>query len=323
MVREGRPVVLVTRKLPPAVEDRLRKDYEAILNPDDRPLGPEELLAASQGVDAVLTCGTEKWPASLIDRLPDRVRIIATFSVGYDHIDIEACRRRGIVVTNTPDVLTEATADVALLCLLGAARRAWKAESELRAGKWKRWIPTQYLGLDLSGRRLGIVGMGRIGRAVARRARGFGMEIHYHNRRRLPAELEEGATYHADLDHMLPLCPFLSLNCPGSPENRHLIDARRISLMPRGAVLVNTARGNLVDEQALMEALRQEHLFAVGLDVFENEPDVNPAWFELDHAFLLPHIGSATIETRNAMGFRCLDNLDAFFAGRPVPDPVT
>ncbi|GBD43991.1 Glycerate dehydrogenase [bacterium HR40] len=320
---EPKPVVFVTRKLPEAVEARLLADYRPILNPDDRPYGPEELLEKAREADAILTCGTEKWPASLIERLPERVRIIATFSVGYEHIDIEACRRRGIVVTNTPEVLTEATADIALLCLLGAARRAYEAQRDLRAGRWTRWGATQYLGLGLQDRVLGIVGMGRIGRAVARRARGFGLRIHYHNRRRLPPELEAGATYHETLDAMLPHCQFLSVNCPGSPENVNLLDARRIALLPKGAVVVNTARGNIIEEKALLAAVKSGHLFAVGLDVYQNEPNVDPEWFGIDNAFLLPHIGSATIETRNAMGFCCLDNLDAFFAGKPVPNPVT
>jgi len=322
-VARERPVVLVTRRLPEAVEERLRCDYRPILNEDDRQLGPEELVARAQQADAILTTAGEPWTAEMIARLPERLRIIATYSVGYEHIDLAACRARGITVTNTPDVLTEATADVTLLCLLGAARRAFAAQRDLREGKWQRWSPTGYLGLELKGRTLGIVGMGRIGRAVARRARAFGLTIVYHNRSRLAPELEEGARYYETLDAMLPHCHFLSLHCPGNRENEGLIDARRIQLLPRGAVIVNTARGNLLDEQAVRAALASGQLFAVGLDVFRNEPQVDPAWFGLDAAYLLPHIGSATVETRNAMGFRCLDNLDAFFAGRPVPDPLT
>jgi len=321
-VNAEKPVVFVTRRLPQAVEERLRRDYTPLLNTEDRQYTPEELVEKAARADAILTTAGERWSAEMIAALPARVRIIATYSVGFEHIDLDACRARGIVVTNTPDVLTEATADIAMLCLLGAARLAYRAQRDLREGRWRRWSPTGYLGLELRGRNLGIVGMGRIGRALARRARGFGLVIHYHNRNRLPADLEQGATYHETLDEMLPLCHFLSLNCPGSPENRGLLDARRIALLPRGAVVVNTARGNLVDETALMQALRSGQLFAVGLDVFANEPDVDPAWFAFDNAYLLPHIGSATVETRNAMGFRCLDNLDAFFAGRPVPDPL-
>jgi len=321
-VAEGRPVVFVTRRLPDAVERRLNELFEVIDNPDDRLLGPEDLEAGASRADGVLTCPTERWTAEVIEQLPERMRIIATFSVGTDHIDLEACRRRGIVVTNTPDVLTEATADVALLCMLGAARRAFEAQRDLRAGLWKRWSPTGWLGLELHGRTLGIVGMGRIGRAFARRARAIGMIIRYHNRRRLPPELEEGAIWHETLEDMLPHCHVLSLHCPGTPENRHLLNAGRIALLPKGAVVVNTARGNVVDERALMAALESGHLFAVGLDVFENEPDVDRRWFGHSRAFLLPHIGSATVETRNAMGFCCIENLAAFFAGREPPHRV-
>jgi glyoxylate reductase len=313
--------IFVTRRLPEAVEARLRRDYDARLNPEDVAYGEAELLARAEGADGILTAPTERWGADLIGRLPDSVRIIATFSVGYEHVDLETCRRRGIVVTNTPDVLTEATADVAMLCLLGAARRAWEGQTMLREGRWDRWGPTQLVGLD--GKVLGIVGMGRIGQAVARRARGFGMVIHYHNRSRLPAGLEEGAVYHDTLDSLLPHCRFLSLNSPGGEGTRHLLNERTIGLLPEGAVVVNTARGTLVDDAALLAALRSGRLFAAGLDVFANEPALDPGYLECPNCFLLPHLGSATVEARNAMGFRCLDNLDAFFAGERPPHAVT
>ncbi|MEK0082695.1 2-hydroxyacid dehydrogenase [Benzoatithermus flavus] len=319
----AKPRLFVTRLLPDAVEERIRRDYDAILNPEDRPYTPDDLVRLAAGVDGILTTSAEKWPAEIIARLPERVRIIASFSVGYEHIDLEACRKRGIVATNTPDVLTEATADIAMLCLLGAARRAWEAETMLRQRRWERWKSTELLGLELSGRVLGIVGMGRIGLATARRARGFGMVIHYHNRRRLPADKEEGAVYHATLEELLPHCHFLSLNAPGGAETHHLLDARTIELLPQGAVVVNTARGTLIDDEALIAALRSGRLFAAGLDVFAGEPNIHPGYYDLPNCFLLPHIGSATIETRNAMGFRALDNLDAFFAGRPAPDALT
>lgn len=319
----AKPRLLVTRLLPDAVEERIRRDYDAILNPDDRFYSEDDLLRLAADVDAILTTSAEKWPASLVARLPERVRIIASYSVGYEHIDLAACRERGIVATNTPDVLTEATADVAMLCLLGAARRAWESETMLRGRRWGRWKSTELLGLELSGRTLGIVGMGRIGLATARRARGFGMSIHYHNRRRLPADKEEGAVYHPTLDELLPHCHFLSINAPGGADTHRLLNARTIELLPQGAVVVNTARGTLVDDEALIAALRSGRLFAAGLDVFAGEPDIHPGYYDLPNCFLLPHIGSATVETRNAMGFRALDNLDAFFAGRPVPDPVT
>ncbi|MCS6877663.1 MAG: D-glycerate dehydrogenase [Geminicoccaceae bacterium] len=318
-----RPTILVTRRLPEAVEARLRRDFEARLNLDDRDLGEEDILAGARGADGILTSAIDRMPASLIRRLPDSVKIIATFSVGFDHIDLEAARARGITVTNTPDVLTDATADLTILLLLAASRRAAEGERLVRERRWIGWRPTQLLGLGLQGKNLGIVGMGRIGLAVARRARAFGLSVHYHNRRRLPPEKEEGAVYHETLETLLPLCPFVTLHCPLTPETRHMINRATIELMPPEAVLVNTARGGLVDDEALIEALRSGRLFAAGLDVFEGEPNLHPGYLELDNVFLLPHLGSATRDARNAMGFRCLYNLDCFFAGRPVPDALT
>jgi lactate dehydrogenase-like 2-hydroxyacid dehydrogenase len=258
-------------------------------------------------------------PAGLM-RLPDSVQIIATFSVGYEHIDLEAARDRGMRVTNTPDVLTDATADVAMLLLLAAARRAHEGERMVREDRWHGWKITEMLGVHVSGKRLGILGMGRIGRAVARRARGFDMELHYSNRSRLGPELECGATFHADPEDLLRVSDFLSIHCPASPQTHHFLDRARIALLPRRAVVVNTARGTVVEDEALIEALRSGRLAAAGLDVFEGEPNINPGYRELPNAFLLPHLGSATVETRDAMGFKCLDNLDAHFAGCEPPD---
>jgi lactate dehydrogenase-like 2-hydroxyacid dehydrogenase len=319
----AKPRLLVTRKLPDAVEARLLRDYDPLLNPDDSAYGPDDLVRLAQGMDGVLTAGTERWTAAVVERLPPTVKIIASFSVGYEHIDVEACRRRGIVATNTPDVLTEATADVTLLCLLGAARRCFEAEMLLRERRWERWKSTELLGLELTGRVLGIVGMGRIGQATARRARGFGMAIHYHNRHPLPEDKAQGAVYHGTLESLLPRCHFLSLHCPGGAETHHLVNTRTIGLLPHGAVVVNTARGTLVDDEALIAALRSGRLFAAGLDVYANEPNIHPGYHDLPNCFLLPHLGSATVETRDAMGFRALDNLDAFFAGRQAPDALT
>jgi glyoxylate reductase len=318
-----RPRLLVTRRLPDAVEARIRRDYDAHLNVADVQYGPDELASLAQDVDGILTCSTERWTAELVARLPERVGIVASFSVGYEHLDVPALRARGIIATNTPDVLTEATADVAMLCLLGAARRAWEGETLVREGRWQRPTMIDLLGLELRGRVLGIVGMGRIGQALARRARGFGLAIHYHNRRPVAEGDALGATYHATLEGLLPHCHFLSLNCPGGTATQHLINAQTLALLPPGAVLVNTARGTLVDDEALIAALRSGQLFAAGLDVFAGEPAIHPGYRDLPNCFLLPHLGSATVETRNAMGFRALDNLDAFFAGRPAPDALT
>ena len=316
------PRLLVTRRLPAGVEARASQDYDALLNEADQLYGADDLVRLASDVDAILTCSTERWTAGVVERLPARVRMIASFSVGYEHIDLAACRARGIVATNTPDVLTEATADIAMLCLLGAARRAWEGGIFLREGRWTRVNMTDLLGLELRGKVLGIVGMGRIGQAMARRARGFGLQVHYHNRRPLPPEEAHGAVYHASLDELLPLSAFLSLHCPGGEATNHLINERTLALLPPGAVLVNTARGTLVDDEALLAALRTGRLFAAGLDVYAGEPALNRGYCALPNCFLLPHLGSATVETRDGMGFRALDNLDAFFAGRPAPDAL-
>lgn len=317
-----KPVVLVGRRLPANVEARLARDYEARLNAEDRLYAPDELIRMAEGADAILPCHTERLPAEAIARLPESVRIIANFSVGVDHVDLAAARARGIVVTNTPDVLSDATAEIAMLLMLGAARRASEGERLIRAGAWNSWSPAFMVGAQVTGKRLGIVGMGRVGRIVAKRARGFDMMVHYANRRRLPPEAEEGALWHARIEDLLPHCDFLSLNCPATPETAGLLNRERIALLPDGAVVVNTARGAVVDDEALIAALRSGKVAAAGLDVFNGEPAPDPRYAELPNTFLLPHIGSATRETRDAMGFRALDNLDAFFSGRAPRDQV-
>jgi lactate dehydrogenase-like 2-hydroxyacid dehydrogenase len=317
-----RPVVLVTRKLPDAVEERLRRDYDARLNAKDAAYGADELIARAEGADAIMTFATDAWPADRIRRLAPGIRAIATFSAGYEHIDIEAARTRGVVVTNTPDVVTEATADIAMLCLLGAARRAFEGEALIRTGRWTGWAPTQLLGIELCGATLGIVGLGRTGQALARRARAFGMQIRYHSRTRRPPKVEQGAIFHESLESLLPECRFLSLHCPATPATRHLVNTRTLALLPRGAVLVNTARGALLDDEAAIAALDDGRLFALGLDVYAGEPDLHPGYRTRRNCFLLPHLGSATAETRIAMGLRCLDNLDAVFRGERPPDAV-
>ncbi len=312
--------VLVTRQLPKSVEARLRRDYAPRLNADDRVYTREEILEKAQGVQAIIPCHTEKLSAEVIGQLPDSVRAICSFSVGFDHIDLDAARSRGITVTNTPEVLSDATAEVAMLLMLGAARRAFEGEREIRTDTWADWSATYHLGLQVSGKRLGIIGMGRVGQIMAKCARGFDMEIHYYNRKRLPPELEFGARYHDSLESLLPHCDFLSLHCPATPETRHLLNRERIALLPDEAIVVNTARGAVVDDDALIEALQSGKLFAAGLDVFNGEPDIDPRYRTLDNTFLLPHVGSATRETRDAMGFRALDNLDAIMSGREPRD---
>ncbi|HVJ43216.1 MAG TPA: D-glycerate dehydrogenase [Dongiaceae bacterium] len=317
-----KPFIHVTRKLPDAVTKRLLASYDASLNNEDQVQTPEQLLKGAEKADALLVTPTDKLTPELLEKLPANVKMIATFSVGYEHINLDAAKKRGLVVSNTPDVLTDATADIALLLMLGAARRAYEGERAVREATWKSWSTGYMLGVHMTGKRLGIFGMGRIGQAVAKRARAFDMEIHYSNRRRLSADLELGATFHANPDDLLPHCDFLSINAPGGPETNHWLNATRIAKLPDNAIVVNTARGPLVDDAALIAALKSGKLFAAGLDVFEGEPNINPAYRELSNVFLLPHLGSATVETRNAMGFKALDNIDAFFAGKTLPDRI-
>jgi glyoxylate reductase len=313
-----KPKILVTRRLLPAVETRLARDFAATLNSDDHPMLADEIRSRAQGCEGLLITPAEKFSAQVIADLPQSVRILATFSVGHDHIDLAAAKSRGLAVTNTPDVLTDATADIAMLLILGAARGASWGERMVREGRWASWSPTSPLGLDVTGRTLGIIGMGRIGQALARRARSFDMPIHYYNRHRLPAEQEQGATYHARLQDMLPLCHFLSINCASTHETRGMINDEVIRRLPDGAVVVNSARGDIVNDDDLIAALRSGKLAAAGLDVFRNEPKIDPRFRELDNVFLLPHLGSATPNTRTAMGMRAVDNLEAFFRdGKP------
>lgn len=318
----SKPRILVTRRMPPEVTARIERDYDATLNPQDRIMKADELIATAAGHAGIMCCSSEKFSPEVIAKLPDSVRIVSTFSVGYEHIDVPAARARGITVTNTPDVLTDATADIAMLCLLGAARRASEGDRLVRGGNWNSWTTTMLLGVHLGGKRLGIYGMGRIGRALAQRGRGFGMQIHYHNRSRLSPELELGAAFHASAEAFLPHCDFLSINAPSTPQTVKFLNAERIALLPDGAVVANTARGNMVDDDALIAALKSGKVAAAGLDVFDREPKVDPRYFALDNTLLLPHMGSGTHETRNAMGSCCLNNLDAFFAKRTCPNAL-
>jgi glyoxylate reductase len=316
------PKLLVTRKLPEPVELRIARDYDAQLNRDDTILTRAELLAHAQGCSAILTAPGDSFDAVLIAELPDTVRMIATFSVGYDHIDTQALKSRAIRASNTPDVLTDATADIAMLLLLGAARGAGWGEAMIRQDNWQTWRATGPLGFDVTGRRLGIYGMGRIGRAVARRARGFDLEIHYHNRQRLASGDEDGAVFHDTLDGLMPVSDFLSINCASTSDTRGSIDAAHIALLPVNAIIVNSARGDIIDDDALIAALETGRVAAAGLDVFANEPNLDARYRGLENTFLLPHLGSSTFDTRVAMGMRALDNLDAFFAGDSLPDPI-
>ncbi len=322
MSEGSRPIVFVSRQLPPHVEARLTRDYEARLNAEDALYDTDALIAGAQGAQALLVCPTDRVSAEVIEQLPDSIVAITTFSVGYDHVDVAAATKRGITVTNTPDVLTNATADMAMLLLLGAARQARAGEAMVREATWTAWAPTGLLGTEVSGKRLGILGMGRIGRAVAQRARGFDMEIHYQDVVRSPDDEDASAHYHETVESLLRVSSFLTVHCPLIPETRHLLNAERIALLPDGAVLVNAARGDIVDDEALIAAVKSGKVAAIGLDVYEGEPNLNPGYRTLENSFLMPHLGSATVETRDAMGFTALDNLDAIFAGNTPPNKV-
>ena len=318
-----KPRVLATRHFPPDVETRLATHFDAVLNPEDRLFDGPALIKASEGCDAIMCAAGDPLNAQTVGALPASIKMIATFSVGYEHVDVAAAAKRKILVSNTPDVLTDATADIAMLCLLGAARRAHEGTAMLRTHHWVGWSPTQLMGVHVTGKRLGILGMGRIGQAMADRARAFRMTIHYSNRSRLAPELEKGAVFHADPDAMLPHCDFLSINAPMTATTRKWVNAERIARLPKGAVVVNTARGGVVDDEALIAALKSGHLASAGIDVFDGEPKIHQGYYGLENAFLLPHMGSATVETRNAMGFKALDNLEAYLLrGQSPPDLV-
>ena len=318
-----KPVILVGRKLPDAVEARLARDYDAILNPNDILYSAQDLVEKSTGVDAILPCHSEHLSADVISKLSDTVKIIANFSVGYDHVDTDAAKARGIVVTNTPDVLSDATAEIAMLLMLGAARRASEGNRLVRSASWKDWSPAFMVGTQVTGKRFGVIGMGRVGRVTASRARGFDMDVHYFNRNKLSDDLEAGATFHADVDDLLSNADVLSIHCPATPETTGLLNAEKIDKLPDGAIVVNTSRGAVVNDDDLIAALKSGKIAAAGLDVFNGEPlDIHPGYRGLENVFLLPHIGSATHQTRDAMGYRALDNLDAYFAGKEPNDRV-
>jgi lactate dehydrogenase-like 2-hydroxyacid dehydrogenase len=319
------PTLLITRRLPASVLERLRASYEVTVNPDDRPLGREALLMALRSFDALSPTITDKLDAALLLNSGLRTRVIANFGAGVEHIDLAAATQAGLIVTNTPDALTDATAELTILLILMASRRAGEGERLLREGKWTGWAPTQLLGMDVKGKTLGLIGFGRIAKEAARRARAaLGMRIAYHSRSRASVEEESalGAEHHATLEGLLAASDVVSLHCPGGAATRHLINASTLSRMKSTAILINTARGSVVDEDALASALAQRQIAAAGLDVYEREPAVSPALQELENVVLLPHLGSATLEARTAMGMQMADNLDSFFAGRIPPNRV-
>jgi lactate dehydrogenase-like 2-hydroxyacid dehydrogenase len=320
-----RPRLLITRRLPDGVLERLCAGFEVKVDTDDRPCDRDTLARALHEFDALVPTITDRFDAGMLASGPFRTRIIANFGAGIEHIDLDAARRANLVVTNTPGALTDATAEIALMLMLMAARRAGEGERLLRAGLWTGWAPTQLLGQDLRGKTLGLIGFGRIARETARRARALlDVRIAYHSRSRAPADDEAAfaATYHDSLPSLLAASDIVSLHCPGGAATRHLLNRKALECMKPSAILINTARGSVVDESALADALSRRVIAAAGLDVYEGEPAVHPALLTLENVVLLPHLGSATLQTRTAMGMRAADNLDAFFSGQAPPNRV-
>jgi len=323
MVRR-KPLVIVTRKLPEVIETRMMELFDTRLNESDTPWTKAELIEAIKTAEILVPTVTDRITSSVLAHANPNLRLIANYGTGVDHIDVEAAYARGITVTNTPGVLTEDTADMSMALILAVSRRLVEGERLARSGEWSGWSPTSMLGHRITGKRLGILGMGRIGSAVARRARGFGLAIHYHNRRRVPQELENEleATYWESLDQMVARMDIISVNCPHTPATFHLLSARRLKLLRPDAIIVNTSRGEVIDEAALARMLRNKEIAGAGLDVFEHEPAINPKLRELDNVVLLPHMGSATIEGRIDMGEKVVINIKTFVDGHRPPDRV-
>ena len=317
-----KPILVVTSRYAKPIEDRIDRDFTARRNPNQGLFAQQQLLSVAEGADALFITPGDRLDSTFFQKVSPTVKVIATYSVGFEHIDLEAAAHRKISIAYTPGVNHEATADIAMLLLLGASRRAWEGQELVRTGAWRPLSPDMLLGWQLGGKVLGIFGMGRVGQALARRARGFGMKIEYCNTSELPAEIAGDAVYHKKPSDLLRVSQFLSLHAPETPETHHFLNSKSISLLPPGAIVVNTARGGLVVDDDLIAALKNGRVAAAGLDVFEGEPKLNPEYVSLKNTFLLPHIGSATIETRTAMGMLALDNVDAVLSGRPAPTLV-
>jgi len=323
-MRSKRPFVIVTRKLPDPIETRMMELFACRLNLDDTSLSKPDLIAAVERADVLVPTVTDRIDAEVLEAAGPALKLVASFGTGVDHVDLAAAQRCGIIVTNTPGVLTEDTADMTMALILAISRRLAEGERLIRSGGWTGWGPTSMLGHRIWGKRLGILGMGRIGMALARRAKGFGLAVHYHNRRPVPEDVESAleATYCESLDQMLAHMDIVSVNCPHTPATYHLLSARRLRLLPPQAILVNTARGEIVDEEELVRLLETNTIAGAGLDVFEHEPAIDPRLRTLDNVVLLPHMGSATIEGRLAMGEKVIINIKTFADGHRPPDRV-
>tara|TARA_Y100000389_G_scaffold98704_1_gene95382 strand:- start:301 stop:1254 length:954 start_codon:yes stop_codon:yes gene_type:complete len=304
--------ILITRKLIKDSEEKAIKTFKAKLNPNDELYSQSRVIELSQGHDGILTSLTDKMDKETIDKLPDTVKIISNFAVGFGNIDLEAAKKKGITVTNTPEVLSDATAEIGILLILGACRRAAEGINSAREGGWK-WSADYLIGKQLTGTRLGVLGMGRIGQKIAKIAKSLGMIIHYHNRSKLSDEKEDGAIYHDNLKSLFSVSDVLSICCPATKETENMINKETVEYFPKGAIITNVARGDIVDDEALIDALNRRKIYAVGLDVYKNEPNLNPGYLKIKTAFILPHLGSATKDTRIAMANLAIDNIEEFF----------
>ena len=313
--------ILVTRNLLQDNETRVVNTFEAKLNKEDKVLSSEQVIDLSKDCDGILCVGGNKFDKEIINKLSPSVKIIANYAVGYNNVDIDAAKAKGIVVTNTSEVLTDTSAYVSILLLLGASRRVYEGRKAAEQQNWV-WSTNLLLGKQMSNRKLGILGMGRIGRAVAQRAKGFGMEIHYHNRSRLSSELENGATYHENVKSLFAQSEFLSINCPATSETVNLLNEETINFLPDEVVIANAARGDVINDDAMIKAMKSGKVFALGLDVYNGEPKINEEYLKLDNLFLLPHLGSATKRTRIDMGDRAIDNLQEFFSNKKPKDQI-
>ncbi len=321
---QKKPLVIVTRRLPDVIETRMMELFDVRLNLEDKPMSQAELVQAAGEADVLVPTVTDRIDLGTLSQAGPNLKLIASFGTGVDHIDLKTARQRGINVTNTPGVLTEDTADMTMALILSVPRRLTEGERLVRSGDWRGWSPTSMLGHRIWGKRLGIIGMGRIGQALARRAKGFGLSVHYHNRRRVHPDIETEleATYWESLDQMLSRMDFVSVNCPHTPATYHLLSARRLKLLQPHAVVVNTSRGEVIDENAMARMLEAGDIAGAGLDVHEHEPAINPKLLKLDSVVLLPHMGSSTIEGRIAMGEKVIITIKTFADGHTPPDRV-
>ena len=320
-----KPKILVTRKMTNEAEKKIAENFEVTFNKNDDPIPYEELIKLANQYDGMAVSGWDKFDENFFNNMNGRLKIIATFSVGYDHIDIKSAKEKNIIITNTPNVLNDAVAEITLLLMLATCRKAYEGISLVKSGKWKD-VKVDFvnfvMGQSLTGKTLGIIGMGRIGRIVAKRAKGFGMKIIYCNRNKLSNEIEDGAKYYESVNSMMPDCDFVSIHTPATKETKNILNNAAIELLPKHAIVINTSRGSTVDDEALIKALQNNKIYAAGLDVFINEPNVDEKYLKLDNCFLLPHIGSSNYETRDAMAMMAVDNIYAYFYNKPLLSKV-